>query len=314
MEIGILVGLMLVLVLGYLLSKSADLLENCFTYLGWRTGLRPLTIGFIIVGTTTSLPELFVAVNAVADDSALLSLGNIIGGTSLLLTVALGLAIYRKGGLKLREELRLSQLGMALLAIAFGYLSLADGQLTLLEAVIILVAYLLTTGYLFISSAPETKQPIISTNIQVPALLVVKAIIGLGGLVITSHLLVEQAIHLAQLLHVPAAIIGVTVLTLGTNLPELVLVWHGRSEATQHLAIGSMLGSAIAHTAILGILGILNSEHGPLQTDLLSVPILGVLVVLLIMACFAYTDRKITRWEALILIAIYPILLLIQVL
>ena len=218
-----------------------------------RWGLSPMVIGVTLVGMGTSLPELLTSLRAAMQGAPDLALGNVVGSNIANVLLILGLAALIRPVPVPRADLRRD--GAATLAVtlaASAWIVVAGGVGHLGGAAFLLLfalwmAWQLRTG----AAADEEEGP-------VPAPLRAAGTIaaGLVGLVAGTELLVRGAIGVAEGFGVSEAVIGLTVVAIGTSLPELatsaVAAWKGRAE----VALGNVLGSNVFNLlAILGATG-----------------------------------------------------------
>lgn len=249
---------LLLVILGMgLLFGGGELLVKGAVGLARRYGVSELVIGLTIVGFATSTPELLVSVQAALKGVPEIAIGNVVGSNiaNILLiggfTALLAARVTLEKGI--RRELRI-MLGASLLVLAAA----AWGAIPRLAG---LALVLLLAGYLAMhfrearhatGDAGLLRPDMAETQPAWRALLALAA--GLAMLVIGANWLVDGASSIARSLGVSEAVIGLTVVALGTSLPELatsiVAAWRGRSD----VAVGNVIGSNIFN--ILGILGV----------------------------------------------------------
>jgi cation:H+ antiporter len=302
----------LLILLSYMLVQAADMIEGAFVLVSRKLGIRPFVIGFIVLSMASSLPEVSLVINASISQVPGLSLGNLVGGTIVLMTLVVGINAFKHKQLPFRGNFGIGQVLFALAILACQILVIFDGQLTQLEGVLLLLAYAALAIY-FIRRGNEQRVLHEHAKIEVGKLtnLLIKAFVGVLGLIILAKLLVDVAIHTAGLLNIPASVIGLLVLALGTNLPEIAIAIRGDGSKAGDLSIGNLLGSASVNTAIIGLLAILSPYE--ITNSSALVPSLIVLsTVILLFGVSAWTDKKITRYEAALLVGVYLTLLLVE--
>ena len=225
-------------------------------------GLSPLLIGLTIVSLGTSAPEIVISIIASLSGSGELAVGNALGSnianTGLVLGVTLIIKSMAVEASAIRRELP-QMMGATLLAGAL----LADGELSLLDGTVLLSALIL---FLFLLSkrGPGKEATGVEAAAASPGLAWLKFLGGLVLLVISSRVLVIGAVNVATALGVSELIVGLTIVAIGTSLPELAASVVSAVKGHADMAIGAILGSNIFNLLIvLPIPGLL----GPLPLD-----------------------------------------------
>ena len=225
-------------------------------------GLSPLLIGLTIVSLGTSAPEIVISIIASLSGSGELAVGNALGSnianTGLVLGVTLIIKSMAVEASAIRRELP-QMMGATLLAGAL----LADGELSLLDGTVLLSALIL---FLFLLSkrGPGKEATAVGAGAASAGLAWLKFFGGLVLLVISSRVLVIGAVNVATALGVSELIVGLTIVAIGTSLPELAASVVSAVKGHADMAIGAILGSNIFNLLIvLPIPGLL----GPLSLD-----------------------------------------------
>jgi cation:H+ antiporter len=290
-----------------------------------RAGMSELLIGLTIVGFGTSAPELVASVEAARAGSPGIAWGNIVGSNLANSLLILGVAslilpvvvprgpLWRDGGLAL-----VATVVLWLVASTTG-ITVAIGIAFLL----LLMAYL---GYAY---RAEQKLPagasalhekaealeIADTHLHDAQPLwrsILVLIFGIIMIVLGGRWLVDGAVDLARLIGMSEAVIGLTVIAIGTSLPELVTSVIAAYKGASAVALGNVLGSNIFNLLFIGgITAVIAPGTIPGEITNFGLPVLIAASTLLFI--FAATGRKITRWEGAILLAIYLVLLVYNI-
>jgi cation:H+ antiporter len=285
-----------------LLVGGAELLIRGSVVAAQRLRLSPLIIGVVLVGFGTSSPELVASVTAALEDSPGIAIGNVVGSNicNVLLILAIG-ALIRPLPILPRTVARdgsaVIAATVAFVAVCFlGLISRAVGAVLLVMLAAYLVWCYRTDNHVVedIGEAPPSMS-------FVAALLL--ALLGLAGLIGGAYLLVDAAITLARQFGVSETIVGLSVVALGTSLPELaatiVAVVRGHSD----VAFGNVIGSNIYN--ILGIIGVTALVRPiAVPSDLMGDDVWIMLASTVAMVVFAATGR-ISRWEGGALLIAY---------
>jgi cation:H+ antiporter len=256
MTLGLIVaGLVLLVLGGELLVRGAVAIARVL-------GVSPLMIGLTLVGFGTSTPELVTSIEAALAGAPGVAVGNVVGSSICNILLILGLAAAVRPITASRQAFRRD--GPVLMAVTLACLGVLLyghlGRLVGLVFVLLLAAYIVAT-YLLERSGDDPAAAMHAVGVETlpsrPAALARSVPIAIGGLVLVvlgAGWLVEGAIDLATTLGVSDTLIGLTVVAVGTSLPELtasmVAAWRGQSD----LAFGNVVGSNIYN--VLGILGV----------------------------------------------------------
>jgi cation:H+ antiporter len=307
-------GFWLILGLGLLTVGGETVVRGALSA-AQRLGVSPLLAGLVIVGFGTSAPELVVSVKAVLDKQPDISLGNVIGSNiaNMLLILGVG-ALITPLSVHIKS---LKRDGLCMLAATLLFMVLANvGGLTLFDGVLLLGCL---AGYLFWAYRSERADPNSPSAklhqseaeelSDVPlgvGLTWLFLIGGLLALVIGADRFLVGAIGLGQMLGVPEAVIGLTVVAVGTSLPELAVSIVAAIRRHTDVAIGNVLGSNIFN--LLSILGVASLLHPlPLSGRLMELDqwvMLGVTLLLLIFLTFGL---GLSRLKAVVLLSIYGV-------
>lgn len=311
------VGDVLLLVGGIgILYFGAEWLVRGAARLAASLGVSPIVVGLTVVSFGTSAPELVVAVVAAAGGNSDLALGNVMGSNLANLGLILGLtALLRPLDVQARVVWR--EVPLMLLATALLYPLGWDGLLSRVDAGLLLLALAAYLTFVFLSVEEEAPEVLgeYEEFMKASAQMEQKVRLRDVGLVLAGSLflvgggkaIVEGATSLADALGVSQTIVGLTVVAVGTSLPELAtsLVATLRSEAD--IAVGNIIGSNIFNlVGILGAAALVEPMHlGPtiLDRELPAVLILSVAVFPLLR-----TDWKVQRWEGALLLSGYVLL------
>jgi cation:H+ antiporter len=279
-------------------------------------GVSPFMIGFTLIGFGTSAPELVVCLSAALHGSAAIALGNVVGSNIANIGLILGAAAVIR---PLDAEMRLLKVEVPVVIVA----SLAlwflcrDQALSRVEGGVLLGGFVALAAYMYGTARqepPPVKEEVgKSAAIRMPVWLAAVLVgVGLGGLVLGADLMVGAAVAMAKAFGVSEWIIGLTVVAVGTSLPELAATgaaaWRGESD----IALGNVLGSNLFN--ILLILGA-TVLVSPMRLDdsilFRDLPVMIVFAALLLPVLF--NGLKVYRWEGALLLAAYAGLVTWQV-
>ena len=303
--------ILLFLVLGLIaLFIGAEGLIRGASALALRVGITPLVVGLTVVAFGTSTPELVVSLKAALIGNSSISLGNVVGSNIANIALILGISAIIKPldvhANVIRREIPI-MIGLSILLIAL----LIDGELSLIDG-IIFVAGIVTYTIVNISMARKEKNAEVEnefkeglkTKLGVPVSIVL-VVGGLGLMILGANLFVTSAVSIAKAIGVSDAIIGLTIVAIGTSLPELITSIVASYKNESDIAIGNVVGSNIFN--ILGILGI-TAIVMPLSSAGISSIDFGVMLfTAMILLPLSKTGFRISRSEGIVLLIGYII-------
>ncbi len=311
----------LFLIAGFtLLTFSADWLINGASGLAKRLNISDLVIGLTIVAFGTSAPELVVNIVAATEGSSDIALTNILGSNIINTLIILGISatIYPVACKKstFRIEIPLSALaGLAVLLLGtnfFGLIHFGDKQLGVsrFDGIMLIIIFICFCTYTIVQGLRNRTNSNDETYIAVPIWKAISLIIvGLTGLIIGGELIVNNAVSIAQSWGIPESVIGVTIVALGTSLPELATSAMAAYKKNTDLAIGNVIGSNIFNVFfVLGISSIIHPLQGYENLQVDAAMAAGSSILLLIFIVIS-KKRNINRIEGISMLAIYGIYL-----
>ncbi len=294
-----------------LLYFGAEYLIRGGVAIAKKLGVSPLLIGLTLVAFGTSAPELVVSIQAALSNSGDIAVGNVVGSNICNIALILGLCAVLK---PVVTNTKLFKLDMPLLlgaSVLFSVFYFLDGRgLNFWQGAVmlsILIVYLVWSFYQDkksgggeLSAAAEEEGGDGNTPVWL-ALIMVGG--GLAGLVFGARCFVSSAIYFAQAMGVSQAVIGLTIVALGTSLPELATSVVAVIKGERDIAVGNVVGSNIFNIlVIMGIAPMVNDLHAP-NVNLID---LGVMLALLPMLWVMMATGKIlSRLEGGILLLIY---------
>ncbi|MFA4937121.1 MAG: hypothetical protein WC575_02430 [Patescibacteria group bacterium] len=303
--------IVLLLLLLFVLSYAAEWVIRSFVELGRRFNISEFVLGFVIIGFATSLPELSVAINSLINQTPGLSIGNLLGASLVLLSLIVGLAAVVQRGIFLSHSLRSRDLIIGSVLIAAPVFLLLDGHFSKLEGWLLVILYLSYLLYLYRYRVEVVLRTLDEKRWTLKHLILGGGL-GLIGLLAASHYIVKVSVDIAQQLGVTPIILGVLVLGIGTNLPEISLVIKARKTGAQKLVLGDLLGSAAANTFILGVVGI-GSNYWLTDRGVVLLAAVFLFTLILLFNIFIRTKAVLSVKEGIILLIIYLIFVSLQI-
>lgn len=292
----------LLLVLGFVfLIKGADLFVDGSSSIAKHMKIPSVIVGLTIVAMGTSAPEASVSITAAIAGNSDISLGNIVGSNIFNFLVVIGVSAMIFPIISHKDIIKRDlwwNLGITVLLL----LLILDGKIGRLDGAILLVGMAL---YLFVVIRNALKNRTTEENeklLSVPKSIIF-IVIGLAAIIVGGNFVVDNAAIIAASLGLSETLIGLTIVAIGTSLPELVTSITAAKKQEAGIALGNAVGSNIFNILfILGASSILTPINvvSELFIDTIILIIVGILVFI-----FAYTGRKTNRMEGIICILLY---------
>ena len=287
-----------------LLLLGAEAFVRGAAALALRLGLSPLAVGLTVVAFGTSAPELVVSLNAALTGHGGLAVGNVVGSNIANLGLILGACVLlraaavERGLLRIHVPVMLAVSALLAALLIDGHLSRFDGAMLSLG----MAAYLYTT--LRPADGDDALPAEVDESSGAPAWKTgLMTVLGLTALVGGGHLLIGGAVGLAETLGVPEAIIGLTVVAIGTSLPELATSLVAAVRGHSDMAVGNVVGSNIFN--VLGVLGI-SALVMPLSMGAVEPRDIAVMLAAAVLAAgLMWTGYRLARWEGAVLLGGY---------
>ena len=298
-----------------ILVWSADKFVEGAASTAKHLGMPSLLIGILIVGFGTSAPEMVVSAIAAMEGNPALALGNALGSNIVNIALILGItaivAPITVNSKIVKKEIPL----LLLIVLASGYL-LLDNSLTLVEGIVLISGFFTLIAWSIVSAfrgrgdtlEAEMDSELIEHEMTLKAG-IIWLIIGLVLLIASSRLLVWGAVGVAHEFGVSDLIIGLTIVALGTSLPELAASVIAARKGEHDIAIGNVVGSNMFNIlAVIGIATIIAPMNGiPVEVLNRDWIVMFVLTIALLVMSYGFRNKegKITRFEGMILVVCY---------
>ena len=301
-----------------LLYFGAEWLVSGASGLAASLGIRPLIIGLTVVAYGTSSPELVVGISAGLRDQGAIALGNVVGSNIANLGLILAVAALIKAP-RVDRQIVVREVPVLLVATGLVPLLLIDGNVGTGEAIALLALAVAYTVWMILSSKRGSSDEVedvasdaaAATGLEPPrsrSRLAVLTLVGLGMLIGGGHLLVDGAVGIARAAGLSDQVIGLTIVAIGTSLPELATSVIAAMRGHADIAVGNVVGSNIFNVLlILGASGMAGSIEAPFGT--LVIEIVALSAMTLLAAVAMATRRTVGRVEAVALLLGYVVFL-----
>ena len=299
----------LVLLLGFvILIKGADVFIDSASSIAINFKLSKVVIGLTVVAFGTGVPELAISIQSLLSNSGDMVLGNVIGSNVINTLLILGVAAFiyplRIKSQTEKKEIPILLLLSTLLCVLFFDMHLSSEKANLItrsDGLVILLFFLIFIYYLISVIRNKTVDEVEEKPKYKLGIAVILIVIGLIAIMFGSDLVVDMAIKLANRFNISERFISLTIVALGTSLPELVTTIVSSIKKEQDLLIGNIIGSNIFNICIvLGLPAIIFG--GVVPNDIAVIDFVMLLVSSIMLFIFAITDHKITRREGMFLV------------
>ena len=289
----------ILLIIGFImLIKGADWFVDSASFIAKKFGIPSIIVGMTIVAMGTSAPEFSVSLQSSIAGMNDMSIANVVGSNIFNLLVVLGIsAMFGKLKITKYRDVQMT-LAVSILLMSFAI----GGYLSIIEGLVLLCAFV-TYIILMIKGRDKTEIVEEVSNKRPMWLTIIIGLIGLGAIVYGGDLVVNSASAVALSLGMSENLIGLTIVAIGTSLPELVTSVMAMKKGENDIAVGNVLGSNIFNMLlIIGSAAIIN----PMTVSMFAmIDLVFIIVTLLIFIALTYKKQEVNKWNGIIFIIIY---------
>ncbi len=297
-----------------LIIKGGDWFVDSAVFIANLTGIPKFIIGATIVSVATTLPELTVSVTGVIDGELDLAVGNAVGSVTANIGLIMGISLVCMPAVIKRSQFWLKGVLMSAAALLLWILC-KDGTLHMLPsfALFVLLAVYVWDNIRDAKNDVGSDEQELVDKKELPQQLVM-FVVGVAAIVVGSKLLIEYGSEIALLLGVPSAIIGVTMVAIGTSLPELITTLTAIRKKESSMSIGNIIGANIIDLAlILPICSVVSDGKLTIaeQSYALDMPMCFAMTVIAVLP--SLIKGKLYRWQGILMLALYAVYVVILV-
>ena len=305
----LILNIVILLVSLFFIIKFSDMFVDAATSIAQSFKVPKIVIALTIAAFCTCAPELAISFNSISSGNVDMTLSNVIGSSIINILFIIGLSAIIKP-IKLKEATVKKELPL-LLIITISFIFLASDSLSIINnkislnrksAIILLLWFV--TFCLYICSIVKKRKEV---NLERPKFTkmqsIISTIISIVGIIITSDLIVDSAVYLAQALNISQKIISMTIIVIGTSLPELTITITSAKKGEFDMAIGNIIGTNIFNICV--VLGLPIALYGTISsTSFGFVDLMVVFLSSLLLFIFGKSDRELTRSEGIIMLLV----------
>lgn len=303
----IILNLSLLIFLFLILGLSADLAVNNIKYIARALKMRVFVLGAIL-GIATTLPELSVGINAAIRDVSGISVGNILGGITVIIGLILSISLILHKNISTEDSLKL--LIPFSVVILFPFLVGSDAYFSVLDGIIMVCLYVFLILYLYKHSsrhqAPKESLIILEKSKINKALFL--SLLGIVLVILSSNFIIDISSALLEKTSMSKLVLGILIFSIGTNLPEITIAFTSWRKKASELSISFLISSAFSNILTLGILSIIKPISFQIGAAYYVLAFFLPLIIVLFVI-FSYSDKNLSRKEGFILLIIYLLFL-----
>ena len=307
----------LLFIFGFLLIKATDQLVNELRDISQITHIGKFGLTAFLIAFATSLPELVVGIVSALEGRPTLSLGNVLGSNIADIALVMGGAAIVGGSIRVLGEFLRRDFFSTFLAGSMPLLLLVNGELSRIDAVVLLAVYVWYTYTVLagktgkLAQYQKTEHPFLQRlflrlNQDKAKRHYARLIFWTAVLLLSADMLVRSSVFLAGALGIPIILIGLFFVAVGTSLPEFAFELRAVRSGETAMVFGNLLGSVVANsTLILGLTALISPIHldGGFQPYLLAT--VAFVVTFAMFWIFVSTKRTLERWEGVLLLLVY---------
>ncbi len=287
-----------------LIIKSVDKISR-------KLKVSSFAFSFFLLGILTSIPEISLSLAALSEGKPEIFIGNLIGGIIVIFFLIIPLFAVFGNGIKLTNKIESTKLIYAFIVLVTPLIAVMDKKATVTEGIFMLIL----AGVLFF--VVQKNKGILDGDNEMLHLKryslndLLKIFLGIGLIFVASNLIVDKTIYFGTLFNIPAFFISLIVLSVGTNIPEISLVFRAIKDKKKDVAFGNYLGSATVNVVIFAVMTLMSGGEVLTVNNFWK-----TLIITLIgfSAFYHFTKSKhdLSRQEGAVLLLVYAVFLLVE--
>lgn len=293
-----------------LIVKGGDYFVDAASWIAEASGVPKLIIGATIVSIATTLPEMLVSVQSALEGKVDMSIGNAVGSVTANIGLIMAISIIFLGSSIKRKDY-IAKTIMMILATLLVCISGFTGSVNIIISIVLLLIFLyfeytnIKAARVAMNNSNEDEEKV-SKDKKTVITNIVKFIGGAVGIVLGADFLVDYGSELARFIGISERVIGVTMIAIGTSLPELVTTITAITKKESSLSVGNILGANIMDlTLILPLSSIISGEALSIASNSALIDFPACLLVGLVATIPAMIKEKFMKWQGILLLVIY---------
>lgn len=302
-------NIIILLVAIILIIKFSDMFVDSLVSIAESFKIPKIVIALTIASFSTCAPELAISFNSIASGNSEMTLANVIGSSIINILLIIGISAIVKP-IKLKERTIRRELPLLLIiTTTFFFLmndsffvSSAKNSLSRIDGIVLIIWFI--SFCLYIYSITRRHKELITVDTKYSKKqIIIKILVSIIGIIITSDLIVDSAVYIVNTLNISQKIIAMTIVVIGTSLPELTITVLSAKKGEFDMAIGNIIGTNIFNFCI--VLGLPVTLFGSVSSAAFNlVDLVVVLLAALLLAIFGKSDKELTRREGIIMVLV----------
>ena len=294
--------------------KGGDIFVDSASWIAEVSGIPKLIVGATIVSFATTLPELLVSIFAAIEGSVDISIGNAFGSVTANIGLIMAIAILCMPSPINRSDYMLKtvlMLGSAAMVVIFG----AQGSFSMIACIVLLIIFAISmtdnvrNAVISMRESNDNESTELlraSVTARTVTTNIVKFILGAVMIVIGAQLLVDNGTTIAEFFKVPERVIGITIIAVGTSLPELVTTLTAIRKHESSLSAGNIIGANIIDiTLIMPLASLISGKALPVSSTVAMLDLPACLIVGSIAMIPTLITKRFSRWQGVVLLVVY---------
>ena len=308
----ILLNIGIYLLLFFILWLGSGLIVSSVDAYTKRFRLSQFMVSFFILGIMTSIPEFSVGLASVFENKPEIFVGNLFGGVVIIFLLIIPLLAIIGNGIRINHDYSQDKILITLGVIIAPSVLVLDKKVSNFEGLVLIFLYVLL---FFILQKKNGIMGMFTKHTKIikkfTGVVLIKILFGIIIVSISSHFILQKTIYFSQLIGIAPFYMSLIVLSLGTNLPELMLAIRSVIQGKKDIAFGDYMGSATSNTLLFGVFTLFN-RGGSFQVDNFLKTFVFILVGLSLFFIFSRTKKDISRTEGFILLSLYILFIIIE--
>ena len=303
----------------FLIIKFSDIFVDAATSMAESFKVPKMVIALTVAAFSTCTPELAISFKSILSGNVDMTLANVIGSSIINILLIIGIAAIVKP-IKLKERTIRRELPLLLLITTAFFFLINDSlfknvsnSLSRPDGIILIILFIIFCIYIF-SITRKHKEDFEKEPLYTKKQSIIIMICSIIGIIVTSDLIVDSAVFIAQSLHISQKFIAMTIIVIGTSLPELTITAMSAKKGEFDMAIGNIIGTNIFNICI--VLGLPITIFGTVSSPAFNlIDLVIVLLAALLLAIFGKSDKELTRREGitmLLVVVVYYLYLFIM--
>lgn len=299
-------NIIILLVSLFLIIKFSDIFVDTVVAIAESFKVSKIVIALTVAAFCTCAPELAISFNSISSGNEEMTIANVVGSLIINILLIIGVSAIVKP-IKLKDRTVRKELPFLLIITTSFFFLMNDSfftnmnnSLSRMDGIILIIWFIAFCVYVF-SIAKKHIELFPKKPIYTKKQLILRTIFSIIGIIVMSELIVDSAVYIAEALHISQKIIAMTVIVIGTSLPELTITILSAKKGEFDMAIGNIIGTNIFNICI--VLGLPITIFGTVNLSTFNlVDLVVVLLAALLLFIFGTSDKKLTRREGIVMV------------